>query len=70
MLCWLKEEEMSVQEFQERVGCVITHVGWERKGDAPPSACGIVEDICEKHASLFHGFRKETQDISVSQQKD
>ncbi|GAA6110901.1 guanine nucleotide exchange factor DBS isoform X5 [Tachysurus ichikawai] len=26
MLCWLEEEEMSVQEFLERVGCVITHV--------------------------------------------
>lgn len=27
MLCWLEEEEMSVQEFLARVGCVITHVG-------------------------------------------
>lgn len=27
MLCWLREDEMSVQELLQRVECVITHVG-------------------------------------------
>lgn len=27
MLCWLREDEMSVQELLQRVQCVITHVG-------------------------------------------
>ncbi|KAL4630758.1 guanine nucleotide exchange factor DBS-like isoform X1 [Arapaima gigas] len=27
MLYWLREEEMSLQELQQRVDCVITHVG-------------------------------------------
>ncbi|TNN77937.1 hypothetical protein EYF80_011860 [Liparis tanakae] len=26
MLCWLKEDEMSVQELLQRVQCVITHI--------------------------------------------
>lgn len=37
MLCWLREEEMSLQEFQQRVDCVITHVG-ECPVFIPPSA--------------------------------
>lgn len=27
MLCWLREDEMSVQELLQRLQCVITHVG-------------------------------------------
>lgn len=27
MLCWLREDEMSVQELLQRVQCVITHIG-------------------------------------------
>ncbi len=27
MLCWLREDEMSVQELLQRVQCAITHVG-------------------------------------------
>lgn len=27
MLCWLRDEEMSVQELLQRLQCVIAHVG-------------------------------------------
>lgn len=27
MLCWLRDDEMSVQEMLQRVRCVIAHVG-------------------------------------------
>lgn len=30
MLCWLREDEMSVQELLQRLQCVITHVGESR----------------------------------------
>lgn len=47
MLCWLREDEMSVQELLQRVQCVITHVG-ESSHFSPLTLISL---------SMFHTFR-------------
>lgn len=50
MLCWLREDEMSVQELLQRVECVITHVG-------KSSYIFLVSPLClSVHVSLSGGL--------------
>ncbi|MCI4383556.1 hypothetical protein PGIGA_G00027960, partial [Pangasianodon gigas] len=60
MLCWLEEEEMSVQEFQERVGCVITHVDEIMQQEIRPLlAVDIIEQLHRQFAMLSGGRGKD-----------
>ncbi|XP_072517043.1 guanine nucleotide exchange factor DBS isoform X2 [Salminus brasiliensis] len=61
MLCWLEEEEeMSVQELQERVGCVITHVDEIMQQDIRPLlAVDIIEQLHRQFALLSGGRGKD-----------
>ncbi|XP_058256500.1 guanine nucleotide exchange factor DBS isoform X1 [Hemibagrus wyckioides] len=60
MLCWLKEEEMSVQEFLERVGCVITHVDEIMQQEIRPLlAVDIIEQLHRQFAMLSGGRGKD-----------
>ncbi|XP_026852118.2 guanine nucleotide exchange factor DBS isoform X8 [Electrophorus electricus] len=56
MLCWMQEEEMSVQELQERVGCVITNVDEIMQQDIRPLlAVDIIEQLHKQFALLSGG---------------
>uniref|UniRef100_A0A3B1KKC4 MCF.2 cell line derived transforming sequence-like 2 n=1 Tax=Astyanax mexicanus TaxID=7994 RepID=A0A3B1KKC4_ASTMX len=55
MLCWLEEEEMSVQEFLERVGSVITHVEIMQQEIRPLLAVDIIEQLHRQFALLSRG---------------
>ncbi|KAL7854921.1 hypothetical protein SRHO_G00171110 [Serrasalmus rhombeus] len=56
MLCWLEEEEMSIQELQERVGCVITHVDEIMQQEIRPLlAVDIIEQLHRQFALLSGG---------------
>ncbi|TSK53624.1 putative guanine nucleotide exchange factor MCF2L2 [Bagarius yarrelli] len=60
MLCWLEEEEMSVQEFQARVGCVITHVDEIMQQEVRPLlAVDIIEQLHRQFAMLSGGRGKD-----------
>uniref|UniRef100_A0A3B4EFP3 MCF.2 cell line derived transforming sequence-like 2 n=1 Tax=Pygocentrus nattereri TaxID=42514 RepID=A0A3B4EFP3_PYGNA len=56
MLCWLEEEEMSIQELQERVGCIITHVDEIMQQEIRPLlAVDIIEQLHRQFALLSGG---------------
>ncbi|XP_076879496.1 guanine nucleotide exchange factor DBS isoform X3 [Brachyhypopomus gauderio] len=56
MLCWLEEEEMSVCELQERVGCVMSHVDEIMQRDIRPLlAVDIIEQLHKQFALLSGG---------------
>ncbi|XP_049321693.1 guanine nucleotide exchange factor DBS isoform X2 [Astyanax mexicanus] len=60
MLCWLEEEEMSVQEFLERVGSVITHVDEIMQQEIRPLlAVDIIEQLHRQFALLSGGRGKD-----------
>ncbi|XP_053490086.1 guanine nucleotide exchange factor DBS isoform X2 [Ictalurus furcatus] len=60
MLCWLEEEEMSVQEFLARVGCVITHVDEIMQQEIRPLlAVDIIEQLHRQFAMLSGGRGKD-----------
>ncbi|XP_035638601.1 guanine nucleotide exchange factor DBS isoform X10 [Oncorhynchus keta] len=60
MLCWLREEEMSLQEFQQRVGCVITHVDEIMQQEIRPLlAVDIIEQLHRQFALLSGGRGKD-----------
>ncbi|XP_061593332.1 guanine nucleotide exchange factor DBS isoform X6 [Cololabis saira] len=56
MLCWLEEDEMSVQELLQRVHCVITHVDEIMQQDIRPLlALDIIEQLHRQFALLSGG---------------
>ncbi|XP_062869352.1 guanine nucleotide exchange factor DBS isoform X2 [Trichomycterus rosablanca] len=60
MLCWLEEEEMSVQELQERVSCIITHVDEIMQQEIRPLlAVDIIEQLHRQFAMLSGGRGKD-----------
>ncbi|CDQ67973.1 unnamed protein product [Oncorhynchus mykiss] len=60
MLCWLREEEMSLQEFQQRVGCFITHVDEIMQQEIRPLlAVDIIEQLHRQFALLSGGRGKD-----------
>ncbi|XP_029488645.2 guanine nucleotide exchange factor DBS-like isoform X5 [Oncorhynchus nerka] len=60
MLCWLREEEMSLQDFQQRVGCVITHVDEIMQQEIRPLlAVDIIEQLHRQFALLSGGRGKD-----------
>ncbi|XP_064791499.1 guanine nucleotide exchange factor DBS-like isoform X7 [Oncorhynchus masou masou] len=60
MLCWLREEEMSLQEFQQHVGCVITHVDEIMQQEIRPLlAVDIIEQLHRQFALLSGGRGKD-----------
>eukprot|EP00063_Salmo_salar_P097357 XP_014072192.1 PREDICTED: guanine nucleotide exchange factor DBS-like isoform X9 [Salmo salar] len=60
MLCWLREEEMSLQEFQQRVDCVITHVDEIMQQEIRPLlAVDIIEQLHRQFALLSGGRGKD-----------
>ncbi|XP_045562494.1 guanine nucleotide exchange factor DBS isoform X10 [Salmo salar] len=60
MLCWLIEDEMSLQEFQKRVGCVITHVDEIMQQEIRPLlAVDIIEQLHRQFALLSGGRGKD-----------
>uniref|UniRef100_A0A3P9BYA8 Guanine nucleotide exchange factor DBS n=1 Tax=Maylandia zebra TaxID=106582 RepID=A0A3P9BYA8_9CICH len=60
MLCWLREDEMSVQELLQRVECVITHVDEIMQQDIRPLlAVDIIEQLHRQFASLSGGRGKD-----------
>uniref|UniRef100_A0A3Q0R5W7 MCF.2 cell line derived transforming sequence-like 2 n=1 Tax=Amphilophus citrinellus TaxID=61819 RepID=A0A3Q0R5W7_AMPCI len=52
MLCWLREDEMSVQELLQRVECVITHVEIMQQDIRPLLAVDIIEQLHRQFALL------------------
>uniref|UniRef100_A0A3B4VNZ5 MCF.2 cell line derived transforming sequence-like 2 n=1 Tax=Seriola dumerili TaxID=41447 RepID=A0A3B4VNZ5_SERDU len=52
MLCWLREDEMSVQELLQRVQCVITHVEIMQQEIRPLLAVDIIEQLHRQFALL------------------
>uniref|UniRef100_A0A3Q3E4T7 MCF.2 cell line derived transforming sequence-like 2 n=1 Tax=Labrus bergylta TaxID=56723 RepID=A0A3Q3E4T7_9LABR len=52
MLCWLREDEMSVQELLQRVECVITHVEIMQQEIRPLLAMDIIEQLHRQFALL------------------
>ncbi|XP_055363751.1 guanine nucleotide exchange factor DBS isoform X4 [Betta splendens] len=60
MLCWLREEEMSVQELLQRVQCVITHVDEIMQQEIRPLlAVDIIEQLHRQFALLSGGRGKD-----------
>ncbi|XP_069581089.1 guanine nucleotide exchange factor DBS isoform X2 [Brachyistius frenatus] len=60
MLCWLREDEMSVQELLQRVQCVITHVDEIMQQDIRPLlAMDIIEQLHRQFALLSGGRGKD-----------
>ncbi|XP_031689254.1 guanine nucleotide exchange factor DBS isoform X11 [Oncorhynchus kisutch] len=60
MLCCLIEDEMSLQEFQQRVGCVITHVDEIMQQEIRPLlAVDIIEQLHRQFALLSGGRGKD-----------
>ncbi|KAI1891535.1 hypothetical protein AGOR_G00144800 [Albula goreensis] len=60
MLCWLREIEMSVQELQQRVDCVITHVDEIMQQEIRPLlAVDIIEQLHRQFAVLSGGRGKD-----------
>uniref|UniRef100_I3KSR5 MCF.2 cell line derived transforming sequence-like 2 n=1 Tax=Oreochromis niloticus TaxID=8128 RepID=I3KSR5_ORENI len=60
MLCWLREDEMSVQELLQRVECVITHVDEIMQQDIRPLlAVDIIEQLHRQFALLSGGRGKD-----------
>ncbi|XP_047230310.1 guanine nucleotide exchange factor DBS isoform X6 [Girardinichthys multiradiatus] len=60
MLCWLKEDEMSVQELLQRVQCVITHVDEIMQQEIRPLlAVDIIEQLHRQFALLSGGRGKD-----------
>uniref|UniRef100_A0A8C7YSB8 MCF.2 cell line derived transforming sequence-like 2 n=1 Tax=Oryzias sinensis TaxID=183150 RepID=A0A8C7YSB8_9TELE len=66
MLCWLKEDEMSVQELLQRVQCVITHVDEIMQQDIRPLlAVDIIEQLHLQFALLSGGRGKDGAPIII-----
>ncbi|KAL4630759.1 guanine nucleotide exchange factor DBS-like isoform X1 [Arapaima gigas] len=60
MLYWLREEEMSLQELQQRVDCVITHVDEIMQQEIRPLlAKDIIEQLKRQFALLSGGRGKD-----------
>ncbi|KAM4739688.1 guanine nucleotide exchange factor DBS [Anableps anableps] len=60
MLCWLREDEMSVQELLQRVQCVITHVDEIMQQEIRPLlAVDIIEQLHRQFALLSGGQGKD-----------
>ncbi|KAM7012947.1 guanine nucleotide exchange factor DBS isoform 1-T1 [Tautogolabrus adspersus] len=60
MLCWLREDEMSVQELLQRVECVITHVDEIMQQEIRPLlAVDIIEQLHRQFALLSGGRGKD-----------
>ncbi|KAM3876022.1 guanine nucleotide exchange factor DBS [Diretmus argenteus] len=60
MLCWLREDEMSVQELLQRVECVITHVDEIMQQEIRPLlAVDIIEQLHRQFAMLSGGRGKD-----------
>ncbi|XP_034439770.1 guanine nucleotide exchange factor DBS isoform X6 [Hippoglossus hippoglossus] len=60
MLCWLREDEMSVQELLQRVQCVITHVDEIMQQEIRPLlAMDIIEQLHRQFALLSGGRGKD-----------
>nr|XP_023700056.1 guanine nucleotide exchange factor DBS-like isoform X6 [Paramormyrops kingsleyae] len=60
MLYWLREEEMSLQELQQRVDCVITHVDEIMQQEIRPLlAKDIIEQLRREFALLSGGRGKD-----------
>ncbi|XP_034385976.1 guanine nucleotide exchange factor DBS [Cyclopterus lumpus] len=66
MLCWLREDEMSVQELLQRVQCVITHVDEIMQQEIRPLlAVDIIEQLHRQFALLSGGRGKEGAPIII-----
>nr|XP_033478291.1 guanine nucleotide exchange factor DBS isoform X3 [Epinephelus lanceolatus] len=66
MLCWLREDEMSVQELLQRVQCVITHVDEIMQQDIRPLlAVDIIEQLHRQFALLSGGRGKDGAPIII-----
>ncbi|XP_070764327.1 guanine nucleotide exchange factor DBS [Enoplosus armatus] len=60
MLCWLRQDEMSVQEVLQRVQCVITHVDEIMQQEIRPLlAVDIIEQLHRQFALLSGGRGKD-----------
>ncbi|XP_043985761.1 guanine nucleotide exchange factor DBS isoform X1 [Gambusia affinis] len=60
MLCWLREDEMSVQELLQRVQCVVTHVDEIMQQEIRPLlAVDIIEQLHRQFALLSGGRGKD-----------
>ncbi|XP_035271632.1 guanine nucleotide exchange factor DBS isoform X2 [Anguilla anguilla] len=60
MLCWLREEDMSLQELQQRADCVITHVDEIMQQEIRPLlAVDIIEQLHRQFAVLSGGRGKD-----------
>ncbi|XP_075875709.1 guanine nucleotide exchange factor DBS isoform X8 [Nelusetta ayraudi] len=60
MLCWLREDEMSVQELLQRLQCVITHVDEIMQQEIRPLlAMDIIEQLHRQFALLSGGRGKD-----------
>ncbi|KAJ8374288.1 hypothetical protein SKAU_G00048680 [Synaphobranchus kaupii] len=60
MLCWLREEDMSQQELQQRAECVITHVDEIMQQEIRPLlAVDIIEQLHRQFAVLSGGRGKD-----------
>ncbi|KAM6962562.1 guanine nucleotide exchange factor DBS [Aplochiton taeniatus] len=60
MLCWLREEEMSLQELLQRVDCVVTHVDEIMQQEIRPLlAVDIIEQLHRQFALLSGGRGKD-----------
>ncbi|XP_008336869.1 guanine nucleotide exchange factor DBS isoform X2 [Cynoglossus semilaevis] len=60
MLCWFREDEMSIQELLQRVRCVITHVDEIMQQEIRPLlAVDIIEQLHRQFALLSGGRGKD-----------
>ncbi|XP_015254704.1 PREDICTED: guanine nucleotide exchange factor DBS-like [Cyprinodon variegatus] len=60
MLCWMREDEMSVQELLQRVQCVIAHVDEIMQQEIRPLlAVDIIEQLHRQFALLSGGRGKD-----------
>ncbi|XP_031430908.1 guanine nucleotide exchange factor DBS isoform X3 [Clupea harengus] len=60
MLCWMREDEMSVQEFLQRVASIIQHVDEIMQQEIRPLlAVDIIEQLHRKFALLSGGRGKD-----------
>ncbi|XP_068599908.1 guanine nucleotide exchange factor DBS [Brachionichthys hirsutus] len=66
MLCWLREDEMSVQELLRRVRCVVTHVDEIMQQEIRPLlAVDIIEQLHRQFALLSGGRGKDGAPIII-----
>ncbi|XP_039666680.1 guanine nucleotide exchange factor DBS isoform X2 [Perca fluviatilis] len=66
MLCWLREDEMSVQELLQRVQCVITHVDEIMQQEIRPLlSVDIIEQLHRQFALLSGGRGKDGAPIII-----